>query len=431
MSETPGRRPTVWKGAARLAVTLKRVYVDARPIDAYRELIPNQQYQEIQRLAAELAGTKVGHLNATAIGGGVAEVLRSLVPLMKGIGLNAEWYVTDAPASFFEVTKKLHNLLQGGEEILSDEEKDRYLYRCKGFAKEMKKQDVDLWFVHDPQPLAVSAFLDDPHDWKAWRSHINTSSPNQAALEFVLPFLEEYDVLIFTLRDYIPAGLSRESIEVFPVAIDPLTEKNREMSRQEADGILSHLSIDPDRPLVSQVSRFDRWKDPIGVIDAYREAKRKIPELQLAMVGVFSATDDPEASQVYDATEAHRDGDEDIHLYTDPRRVGDTEVNAFQTGSDVVMQKSLREGFGLTVSEAMWKGTPVIGGNTGGIRAQIEDGRNGFVVDNVEEAAGRLLQLLGDPQLRETMGRAAKQTVRERFLMPRLLLDYLRTMPQS
>ncbi|MGQ9676636.1 MAG: glycosyltransferase [Chloroflexota bacterium] len=408
-------------------MSIRESPVESRPIEVYRGIIPANMYREIQRLSRQLAGLSVGHLNATDGGGGVAEVLRSLVPLTKGVGLEAEWYVTEAPVSFFEITKKLHNLLQGAEGELTEEEKRQYLDQCRKFAEEMENKKIDVWFVHDPQPLAVAAFLGSHHRCcKIWRSHINTSSPNQMALNFVLPYLKEYDWQVFTLREYVPPGLAPQSVVIFLLAIDPLTEKNREMSAVEADGILARLGIDPERPLVTQVSRFDPWKDPIGVIDAYREAKREVPELQLALVGVFSAGDDPEAPRVYAEVEAHRDGDPDIHLYKDPRQVGDTEVNAFQTGSDVVMQKSIREGFGLTVAEAMWKGRPVIGGNTGGIRVQIKDGVSGFLVDNVEEAAARLIQLLKSPELRQSVGQAAKETVRRRFLMPRLLRDHLR-----
>lgn len=408
-------------------MSIRESPVESRPIEVYRDIIPANMYREIRRLSRRLAGLSVGHLNATDGGGGVAEVLRSLVPLTKGVGLEAEWYVTEAPVGFFEITKKLHNLLQGAEGELTDEEKRQYLDQCREFAEEMENEKIDVWFVHDPQPLAVSAFLGSRHRCrKMWRSHINTSSPNQMALNFVLPYLKRYDWQVFTLREYVPPGLPSQTVVVFLLAIDPLTEKNRVMSGSEADGILARLGIDPERPLVTQVSRFDPWKDPIGVIDAYRKAKRQVPELQLALVGVFSAGDDPEAPRVYAGVEAHRDGDPDIHLYKDPRQVGDTEVNAFQTGSDVIMQKSIREGFGLTVAEAMWKGQPVIGGNTGGIRVQIQDGVSGFLVDNVEEAAARLIQLLKSPELRRSMGQAARETVRRRFLMPRLLRDHLR-----
>lgn len=406
-------------------MSLKQVSVGVQSLEGYEGIIPRGEYDEVRRLGDKLRGRAIAHVNATAGGGGVAEVLRSLVPLMKGTGLEARWYITEAPESFFEITKKLHNLLQGSEEELSGEEKEEYLHWCEEFAWGMEREEIDIWVVHDPQPLAVFSFLNGRHKCKLWRSHINTSSPNQMALEFVLPHLQIYDYQIFTLPEFAPPGLSDGGVVVFAPAIDPLTEKNREIPRQEADTILKSLGIGPDRPLATQVSRFDRWKDPIGVIDVYRGVKPHVPELQLALVGVFSATDDPEAPRVYAQVEDHRAGDEDIHLYKDPRQVGDREVNAFQTGSDVIMQKSIREGFGLTVAEAMWKGSSVIGGNTGGIRHQIDHGVNSFLADNVEEACHYLRELLKDNKRREDMGRAAKETVRRHFLLPRLLRDYL------
>ena len=208
-------------------------------------------------------------------------------------------------------------------------------------------------------------------------------------------------------------------------AIDPLTVKNQPLPKSEANEILTGLSIDPERPLISQVARFDPWKDPLGVIDAYRMAKQEIPDLQLALVGVIEAQDDPEAEVVLEQVRKYREGDPDIHLFSDPQQVGHQEVNAFQTASDVVLQKSLREGFGLTVAEAMWKGTPVIGGNCGGIRVQIEDGKNGYLVNSPEECAGRIVEFIKDERLRQQIGAAGQETVRQNYLIPRLLRDYL------
>jgi trehalose synthase len=239
-----------------------------------------------------------------------------------------------------------------------------------------------------------------------------------------------YDKIVFTSKDFIGPSIPRRKIRVFPPAIDPLVAKNTPLNLAMAKNILRSLGVDTNKPLVSQVGRFDPWKDPLGTIRAYQVAKKKIPNLQLALLGLFLARDDPEATRIFSKVKRYIKGDPDVFLFSNPGQIGslrvDTFVNAFQTASTIILQKSIREGFGLTCSEAMWKGKAVIGGNVGGIKLQIQDGRNGFLVSNSKEAAKRIVQLIRNPELSEKLGKAAKETVRKKFLMPRLLRDYLK-----
>jgi trehalose synthase len=296
-------------------------------------------------------------------------------------------------------------------------------------AKLMQDMKADVWIIHDPQPVGLIPYMPNFHP-SIWRVHIDTSHPNKDAWEFINPFMRMYDRIVFTCEDFIGPHLPKEKVRVFPPAIDPLTIKNSPLSLDSAKDIVKSFNIDLDRPLVIQVARFDPWKDPLGVVEAYRIAKKKIPGLQLAFLGLFLAKDDPEAMKIFNKVQKYTKNDPDIFLFSDPAQIGslrvDTFVNAFQTAATVILQKSIREGFGLTVSEAMWKGQPVIGGKVGGIKLQIKEGKNGFLVSSPKQTAKRIIQLIENPQLAEKLGRAAKETVREKFLMPRLLRDYLK-----
>ena len=261
-----------------------------------------------------------------------------------------------------------------------------------------------------------------------WRCHIDLSTPNRFTLERLLPYLETYPAAVFHMPQYVPPSIAGAA-HIIPPAIDPLTPKNMAFSPEDAVYISEQFGIDADRPLLCQVSRFDPWKDPVGVIDAYRIVKDDIVEIQLALVGSM-ATDDPEGWDYFNATVAHADGDPDIHILNNLNNVGAIEVNAFQSHCDVVIQKSIREGFGLTVTEALWKARPLVGGAVGGIPLQISDGDSGFLVSSVEQCAQRALEVLRDPALGKRLGRAGKETIRERFLMPRLLCDWLRLFEQ-
>ncbi len=403
--------------------------VDTRPLtlQPYHAWMDEEMVKELERLATSLQGLRVAHLNATSVGGGVAEILQSLVPMMNCVGVKTDWYCLSPDDAFFQVTKNIHNSLQGGEWQFDASSREIFLRHNQRIAAEVGKLDVDLWVVHDPQPCAMHIEHLDTHQ-AIWHCHIDTSTPNRAVWDFLSGYVRKYDHLVFCMPEYVNGSISSDRVRFLRPAIDPLVAKNRPLPKSKARAILAGLCIDPQRPLISQVARFDPWKDPLGVIDAYRLVKQDIPELQLALVGVMEAQDDPEAVVVLEQVQQTRAGDPDIHLFADPVQVGALEVNAFQTASEVVLQKSLREGFGLTVAEAMWKGSAVIGGNCGGIREQIQDGENGYLVDTPEACAGRIIELLRNKPLRQRLGANGRESVRRRYLMPRLLHEYLALM---
>lgn len=394
-------------------------------LDDYREIASEAQLDLARDLAAGLRGMRVIHVNSTADGGGVAEILRSMVPLMRDMGLDTHWMVMPGHQAFFEITKKMHNLMQGAEGQLSAEEMSSYLAQSWRVSQEIQKQGIsaDIWVMHDPQSLPLAAFL--PGQAAMWVCHIDTTQPNQGTAAALRPWLEAYPLVVFSLPQYVLPGLEPNTTRIAPPAIDALLQKNRRPDLDTAYSVIARLGIDPRRPLISQVARFDPWKDPWGVIDAYRMVKKERPDVQLALLGVIAAQDDPEAYSIFETVVQHAGDDPDIHLFTDGQQVGEAEVAAVQTAADVIVQKSLREGFGLSVTEALWKGTPVIGGNCGGIRIQITDGQTGFLVDTVEQCAQRVLSLLNDKALAQEMGKAGKEWVRDRFLTPRLMNDYL------
>ena len=406
------------------ALEMFRVDVSPRSIAAYERLIPDAMCREIASLAALLRGRRVVHINATPAGGGVAEILHSLVPLLQSVGVDASWYALPPDDAFFKVTKRFHNWLQGYPGRITAREKAIYRAYLERLADQMQHLDADVWVVHDPQPVPLIA-LAPLKGQTIWRCHIDCSTPNGHVREYLLPWIQQYDRAIFSMPEYVLGRLPAERVRIVYPAIDPLTPKNRRMSPTRARATLAKLGIDPQRRLVTQVSRFDPWKNPWQAIDAYRLAKREIPDLQLALVGVFSAKDDPEGPRIYEDVARYAGADPDIHLFTDPARVGPREVNAFQAGSDVILQRSLREGFGLVVAEAMWQARPVLATPVGGIMVQIEDGVNGFLPEDAVACAERIVELLRDGRIARDIGRSARATVRDRFLMPRLLRDEL------
>ena len=401
----------------------------------YRPLLDPDLADDLASIAGEMGTLRVLHLNSTATGGGVAEILQSMVPLGNSLGIETERIVIHPDSNeFFQVTKKIHNMLQGAEGELSPAELEIYYGCIQRVADDMRAKGLsaDVWFVHDPQLLPLAKLLPkkEGETW-IWICHIDLTTPNWSVLDALMPLTQDYDQLIFSQSAYVPKGLSdKVPVMIAPPAIDPLSVKNIPMGLPQAQKVVRDMGIDTDRPLIAQVSRFDLWKDPWGVIDAYRIAKDSVPGLQLALLGLSEATDDPEALEVFKTVSHHAGGDPDIHLYFDPSNLPvsvDEAVNAVQVISEVLIQKSTREGFGLTVTEGMWKGKPVIGGDAGGIRVQIDDGVSGFLVSSTEQCAQRIVELLQDQTLRTRIGQAAKESVRQRFLMPRLALDYLRT----
>ncbi len=403
-------------------------FVQTTPKSA-SSLAPHAPAEQLA-LAAEagdaLRDARVIHVNSTAVGGGVAEVLKSLTPLMTDCGPETDWMVIRGTDDFFEITKRLHNLLQGADGELSRGELERYVAHNENVARQIAAQGVspDVWVLHDPQTLPLAALL--PAGSRViWVCHIDTTLPNRPVIEQLVPFMRQAHRVVVSLPHYAVPDLDPSVVRVIPPAIDPLLPKNTPRPDADVRRTLSAMGLDTNRPLMAQVSRFDYWKDPWGVIDAYREAKQSVPDVQLALLGVIEAKDDPEAFDVLETVRAHAGGDPDVHLYSDPAEAGELEVGAIQQGADVVIQKSLREGFGLTVTEAMWKGSPVIGGNCGGIRAQIADGSTGYLVDSPSECARRAVDLLSNAEDARRMGRAARESVRQRYLTSRLLADYL------
>ncbi len=401
-------------------------YVDVgpRPLKQYEPIVGDKALEEISDLAAPLRGARIAQINATTYGGGVSELLRSIVPLYRGLGIQCDWKIISAHPEFFTVTKAFHNALQGSPYKLTPTARETYLMSSTRNAQ-LLEEEYDFIIVHDPQPAAIRYFRGRAGARWIWRCHIDTSEPNEAVLEFLLPFLAEYDALVFTMDRFVPPRLNHQRLATIVPAIDPLSPKNMALPKGLCEEIRAWRGIDPDRPLLTQVSRFDPWKDPIGVIEVYRLVRKEVPGLQLALLSTI-AHDDPEVSDMYKVLVDEVRGDDDIHLLTNLIGVGDVEVNAFQLCSDVVLQKSIREGFGLVVSETMWKGTPVVANRSGGIPLQMGDGVGGFLVDNSEECAERTLYLLRHRQEARTLGLTGRERVRRHFLITRLLADELR-----
>jgi trehalose synthase len=404
---------------------LQPVGVGHKSLADYTHLVGRPLVAEIKELAEQLQGLKVLHLSATAFGGGVSEILYTLVPLMRDVGIEAEWEIMIGREEFYNVTKVMHNSLQGADQEIDDNGWRIYEQYNRINADELSG-GWDVIIVHDPQPAAVRQRVPEKaRDW-IWRCHIDLSTPNEHTTERLIPYIKDYDGAVFHLQQYVPAELDGDKrIHICPPAIDPLSPKNMALSPEDAAFVCDQFGIDVDRPLMCQVSRFDPWKDPLGVIDAYRSVTAELPEVQLALVGSM-ATDDPEGWEFFNSTLEYAQGDPDIKILNNLNNVGAIEVNAFQSQADVVIQKSTREGFGLTVSEALWKARPFIGGDVGGIPLQVQDGETGFLVRTPEECAQRSLEILREPDLGKRLGRAGKEHVRKHFLTPRLLRDWLR-----
>ena len=408
---------------------LERVETEKKQLSDYGPVAGEKVIAELQTLAAPLKGVRVVHINATAYGGGVAEMLLTLVPLMRDLGLDVEWQVIEGADEFFNVTKACHNGLQGMDISFTPEMQAIWQkYNRLNAAK--FKADYDIIIVHDPQPAGLLRYYERESQahW-TWRCHIDTSHPNADYWGFFAPYITEYEGGIFTMEQYVGPDVDFEHLAIITPTIDPLSPKNAPIPQEQARDIVSGFGIDLNRPLVTQVSRYDPWKDPLGVIDAYRIVKDEVPDAQLALVGSM-ASDDPEGWYYLDKTTRRAGEDYDIHILHNFHGVGGLEVGAFQTVSDVVIQKSTREGFGLVVTEALWKGKPVIGGNVGGIPLQVLDGETGFLVDSVEACAERTLFLLQNKKDAEKMGSAGREHVRSNFLSTRHLADYLRLFSQ-
>jgi len=402
---------------------LQLVNVGHKSLADYATIATRGLMDSIRRLAEPLAGKRVVHLSATAFGGGVAEINYTLIPLMSDAGLETEWRIIRGAEEFYNVTKAIHNAIQGDPRGL-DEEQRAIFRRYQELNAEEFEDEYDFVVVHDPQPVGMIDYCTESRARWVWRGHIDFSAPNQDVLDFVLPSVRRYDAAIFHMRDYVPRVEGLPPSYIWPPAIDPLAPKNMALSAEDAAYIVDQFGIDVDRPLLTQVSRFDPWKDPLGVIDAYRLVKKRFPEVQLALVGSM-AHDDPEGWDYYNQTVAYAEGDPDIYILSNLNNVGSVEVNAFQVHSAAVLQKSIREGFGLTVTEALWKTRPTVAGRVGGIVAQIQDGETGWLVRSPEECAEACIEILRDPREARQRALRGKEYVRRHFLTPRLLRDWL------
>lgn len=394
-------------------------------IEGYAEVVDADQFQRLRDQAATVDDRRILHLNSTATGGGVAELLRSIVPLSNDLGVETDWLVMDATDEFFDVTKAMHNGLQGDGPPLTDEMRETYREVNESNVAEFEG-DYDVIVVHDPQPLGMIDYLtsESPNTAVVWRCHIDLTEPESGYLAFISSFTDGIDHAVFSRSAYARAiDLSVPTSVIYP-AIDPLSEKNRSLDENAVAA--EHDRLDPlafDAPVISQISRFDPWKDQFGTLEAFRRCKDAIPDVQLALAGGM-AGDDPEGLAFYERIAAEAVDEPDVHVLTD---LPDTRVNVLQRSSDVVIQKSLREGFGLVVAEALWKRTPVVGSDVGGISLQIIDGETGYLVErtDVRGVADRVETLLGDEDRRHQFGLTAREHIRDQFLLPRQLIDLL------
>ncbi len=419
-------------------------------VDDYVPIVGAEAIDNLRAVAEELKGRTVTNVNSTFVGGGVAELLKAIVPMMNALGLKADWKVITGDPGFFSVTKAFHNALHGTPSLITPEMLAIYEETNRRNAAEMDLS-ADFVFIHDPQPAMLVDFRKGGY-W-IWRCHIDISSPYAGVWPYLAGFVRKYDAAVVHMPEYARPDLGITQ-HIIPPSIDPLSEKNIDLPPEYVRDVLSKYDIDPDTPIITQVSRFDRLKDPVGVFKAYKMVKDAVGTLdvrgmfekerylvdvfravreralvQLVLVG-GSATDDPEGMKVYREVLRKSISDRNVHVLMLPPDAH-REINAIQRGSTVLIQKSLKEGFGLTVTEGMWKGKPVIGGRTGGISRQIIDGETGYLVRSVTEAGEAMLHLLRNPEERVRLGIAAKEHVRKNYLVTRQVRDYLKVMAEG
>ena len=405
----------------------ERVPLLEKSLTEYVSVVGPEAVERIEAAAAPLRGSRMLHINATAYGGGVAELLATHVPLLRSVGIDAEWQVIRGSDEFFGITKEVHNGLQGADVDWSARKQRVYLEHVLDNALRLEG-DWDFVITHDPQPLALRSFVRESElgssaKW-VWRCHIDLTDANPSVWEFFRPYVEMHDASVWTMKEFIPDSLSMDRVLQCSPSIDPQSVKNLDLPLPFAEELCRQYGLDVHRPIVCQVSRYDPWKDPVGVIHAFRIVREKVTDAQLLLAGSM-ATDDPEGFRVWEEVQQARGGDPDIYTLSNLHQVGNVQINAFQRVSDVVIQKSIREGFGLTVSEALWKGRPVVGGRAGGIVLQLRDAFDGYLVSSVEECALRTIDLLADPVGADAMGSQGREHVRENFLSTRELEDWL------
>lgn len=395
-------------------------------LEAYAAITGDDVIRHLRQLARPLKGKSVVHVNSTRVGGGVAEILDKLVPLTRDLEIDAHWEVITGDSEFYQCTKSLHNAIQGNRAAISDDLLKHFEEVNEQNAGQLRSilEQADFVFIHDPQPAALLKHCGNRKGKWVWRCHIDASRPHRPSWRFLQQFVREYDASIFSLPQFAQKLPHPEYI--IPPSIDPLSDKNVELEPEEIAAVYTRFDLHADDPLIVQISRFDRFKDPVGVIEAYKQAKRYIPRLQLVLAG-GGATDDPEGEVVLGEVRIAAGDDPNIKVLVLPPDSHRT-INALQRAADIVLQKSTKEGFGLTVTEGLWKGKPVIGGDTGGIRLQVVDFHTGFLVNTPEGAALRMRYLFNQVEKMQEMGLKAKQFVRENFLLTRQLREYLTLM---
>ncbi|MDD5655014.1 MAG: glycosyltransferase [Candidatus Omnitrophica bacterium] len=385
-------------------------------IDDYIPIVGQSIIDEIRMLAAKMAGKRVQHINSTAVGGGVAEILNRMVPLLNEVGVNTAWDLIKGGQNFYSVTKKFHNALHGRQEAIDQRDFDIFMETSR---ENIAKLDTsaDIVFVHDPQPIALVE-KKNGNKW-LWRCHIDVSNPNLKVWKFLMDFIVKYDSAVFSA----PAFSQRLAIRQFLISpsIDPLSDKNKELPQEIIDGVLRKYEIVRDKPIITQISRFDYLKDPLGVIEAYSQVKRYI-DCQLILAG-GTASDDPEGQKVLDEVLEKTGSDKDIHILLLPQN--DIEVNALQRASDIIIQKSIKEGFGLTVAEALWKAKPVVASSVGGISLQIKHKYSGLLCHSIEGAAFAIKQLLHSPDYAKKLGENGREHIKNNFLLTRHIKEYI------
>lgn len=394
-------------------------------LTAYADIVGDDVINHLKQLASMLKGLRVVHVNSTRQGGGVAEILARMIPLKNELGIDASWEVIEGDTDFYETTKSFHNGLQGNPVDLTKKELEHYEEVNHENAENLRDilTDADVVFIHDPQPAPFLSHFPKRKGVWIWRCHIDVSKPHPPVWKYLRNHVNDYDASIWSLSEF--ARKLEHPQYLIPPSIDPLSDKNRDLSEDEIDEAYKLAEIDPDRPKVVQVSRYDRFKDPVGVIEAFRLAKRFL-NLQLILAG-GDAKDDPEGAEVLEEVREKANGDPDIHILMLPADAN-VQINALQRIADIIIQKSTKEGFGLTVTEGLWKGKPVIGGAVGGIKLQIIDHHTGFLVHTPEGAAMRMRYLIMRPEIREDMGKKARRFVLENFLLTRHLREYLTLM---